>query len=99
LGRFSICHLLPPPATIQYATFHATFYATTQKRTLTAATGQKDSNHHRQIARWVVELLSMKLGISTDDIEVVSSYSSPSKVIAIIGMDDEAIRSGYCPTS
>ncbi len=41
----------------------------------------------------------MKLGISTDDIEVVSSYSSPSKVIAIIGMDDEAIRSGYCPTS
>jgi uncharacterized protein (TIGR00251 family) len=40
----------------------------------------------------VVELLSMKLGISTDDIEVVSGHSSPSKVIAIEGMDDEAIK-------
>ena len=46
LGRFPICHALPPPASIQYATFHATFYATASKRTLTAATGQKDSNFH-----------------------------------------------------
>jgi len=43
----------------------------------------------------VVELLSMKLGISTDDIEVVSGYSSPSKVIAITGMDDEAIKKSF----
>jgi len=40
----------------------------------------------------VVELLSVKLGISTDDIMVVSGHSSPSKVIAIAGMDDEAIK-------
>ncbi len=53
LGRFPICHALPPPASIQYATFHATFYATVSKRTLTATTGEKDSNHHRQLARWV----------------------------------------------
>jgi uncharacterized protein YggU (UPF0235/DUF167 family) len=38
----------------------------------------------------VVKLLSMKLGISTDDIEVVSGHSSPSKVIASTGMDDGA---------
>jgi uncharacterized protein (TIGR00251 family) len=43
----------------------------------------------------VGELLSMKLGISTDDIEVVSGYSSPSKVITIIGMDDEAIKKAF----
>jgi len=44
LGGFSICHALPPPASIRHATFYATFYATVQKRTLTAATGEKDSN-------------------------------------------------------
>ena len=43
----------------------------------------------------VVEFLSMKLGISTDDIEVVSGHSSPSKVIAIIGVDDEAIKKAF----
>ena len=32
------------------------------------------------------------LGISTDDIKVVSGNSSPSKVIAITGMDHEAIQ-------
>jgi hypothetical protein len=31
----------------------------------------------------VVEILAEKLGISTDDIEVVSGHSSTSKVIAI----------------
>jgi uncharacterized protein (TIGR00251 family) len=40
----------------------------------------------------VVELLSTRLSISTDDIEVVSGHSSPSKVIAITGIDDEAIK-------
>jgi hypothetical protein len=41
--RFSPCLFLPSPASIQYATF----YATTSKRTLTATTGQKDSNPER----------------------------------------------------
>ena len=49
LGGFLICHALPPPASIQSATFHATFYATVQKRTLTATTGQKDSNLEGQL--------------------------------------------------
>jgi uncharacterized protein (TIGR00251 family) len=43
----------------------------------------------------VVELLSMKLGISTDDIEVESGRSSPSKVIAVTGMDDDAIKKAF----
>ncbi len=43
----------------------------------------------------VVDLLSLKLGISTDDIEVVSGDSSPSKVIAITGMDDESIKRAF----
>jgi len=43
----------------------------------------------------VVDLLAAKLGISTDDIEVVSGHSSPSKVIAITGMDDEAIKKAF----
>jgi uncharacterized protein (TIGR00251 family) len=40
----------------------------------------------------VVELLSTRRSISTDDIKVVSGRSSPSKVIAITGIDDEAIK-------
>jgi uncharacterized protein (TIGR00251 family) len=43
----------------------------------------------------VVDLLSLKLGISTDDIEVVSGHSSPSKVIAITGMDHGAIKKAF----
>ena len=43
----------------------------------------------------VVDLLATKLGISTDDIEVVSGHSSPSKVIVITGMDDEAIKKEF----
>jgi uncharacterized protein (TIGR00251 family) len=43
----------------------------------------------------VVELLSMTLGISSDDIEVVSGHSSPSKIIAINGMDDGAIKAAF----
>lgn len=37
-------------------------------------------------------LLAKRLGISTNDIEVASGHSSPSKVLAIYGMDDEAIK-------
>ena len=43
----------------------------------------------------VVDLLSMKLSVNTDDIEVVSGHSSPSKVIAITGMDDDAIKKAF----
>ena len=38
----------------------------------------------------VVELLAAALGI--DAIEIESGHSSPSKIIAINGLDDEAIR-------
>ena len=53
LGRFLICQSLPPPATNPYVAFYVAFYVTPQKRTLTTTSGQKDSNHHRQLARWV----------------------------------------------
>jgi uncharacterized protein (TIGR00251 family) len=43
----------------------------------------------------VVKLLASTLGVSTNDIEVVSGHSSPSKVIAITGMDDEAISTAF----
>ena len=43
----------------------------------------------------VVEILAEKLGISTDDIEVESGRSSPSKVIAVTGMDDDAIKKAF----
>jgi len=43
----------------------------------------------------VMELLATKLGISTDDIEVESGHSSPSKVVAITGMDDEVIKKAF----
>ena len=40
----------------------------------------------------VVEILANRLGIGTDDIVVVSGHSSPSKVLAITGMDDDMIQ-------
>ncbi len=43
----------------------------------------------------VVQLFSTTLGISTDDIRVVSGHSMPSKLIAISGMDDEAIKKAF----
>ena len=39
----------------------------------------------------VVELLAAALGIATDDVIVVSGHSSPAKVVAVSGMDDETI--------
>jgi hypothetical protein len=44
VGRFPICHSLPPPATNLYVAFYVAFYVTPQKRTLTATRGKKDSN-------------------------------------------------------
>ena len=43
----------------------------------------------------VIDLLAEALGVSTDDIEVVSGQSSPSKVIAVTGMDDEALQGAF----
>jgi uncharacterized protein (TIGR00251 family) len=43
----------------------------------------------------VIDLLAEALNISTDDIEVVSGHSSPSKIVAITGMDDEAIKAAF----
>jgi len=43
----------------------------------------------------VIDLLAEALGISSDDIEVVSGHSSPSKIIAINGMDYGVIRAAF----
>ena len=40
----------------------------------------------------VMDLLAERLGLSADAIAVASGHSSPSKIIAINGMDDEAIK-------
>ena len=37
----------------------------------------------------VIGLLAAALGIAADDIRVVSGHSSPAKVMAVSGMDDE----------
>jgi uncharacterized protein (TIGR00251 family) len=43
----------------------------------------------------VIDLLAEALGVSSDDIEVVSGHSSPSKIVGIEGMDDEAIKKAF----
>ena len=43
----------------------------------------------------VVELLAAALDIATDDVVVVSGHSSPAKVVAIAGIDDETIRKAF----
>jgi uncharacterized protein (TIGR00251 family) len=43
----------------------------------------------------VVGLIATTLGISTDDIEIESGHSSPSKIVAIDGMDGEAIQKAF----
>ncbi|MEY4179489.1 MAG: hypothetical protein RLY70_3063 [Planctomycetota bacterium] len=40
----------------------------------------------------VIAILSKKLGIGLDDIQIESGQSSPAKVIAISNMDAEAIK-------
>ena len=40
----------------------------------------------------VVSLLAERLGLPADAVAVASGHSSPSKVIAINGMDEEAIK-------
>ena len=41
----------------------------------------------------VVKLLAAALGIATDDVIVVSGHSSPAKVVAVSGMDEDRIKS------
>ncbi len=45
----------------------------------------------------VIEMQADHLGISTDAITIESGHASPSKVIAITGVDDEAIRKTFEP--
>jgi hypothetical protein len=40
----------------------------------------------------VLDLLARQLGLSTTALAIISGHSSPSKIVAISGMDDEAIR-------
>jgi hypothetical protein len=43
----------------------------------------------------VVAQLADRLGIDPSSIAVVSGHGSPAKVMAIDGMDDEAIRAAF----
>jgi uncharacterized protein (TIGR00251 family) len=43
----------------------------------------------------VVALLAERLGIDASSIAVVSGHSSPAKVVAVDGMDDDAIRVAF----
>ena len=43
----------------------------------------------------VVEMLAAALGLTNDAVTVVSGHSSPSKVISVVGMDDEAIKKAF----
>ena len=43
----------------------------------------------------VVALLADRLGIDASSIAVVSGHGSPAKVVAVEGMDDEAIRQEF----
>ena len=47
----------------------------------------------------VVPLLADRLGIDPSSIAVVSGHGSPAKIIAVYGMDDEAIRQAFPPKS
>jgi uncharacterized protein (TIGR00251 family) len=43
----------------------------------------------------VVALLADRLGVDPASIAVVSGHGSPAKVMAVDGMDDEAIRAAF----
>ncbi len=43
----------------------------------------------------VVALLADRLGVDASSIAVVSGHGSPAKVVAVDGMDDEAIRQAF----
>jgi len=62
---------------LQYASFQATFYATVQKRTLTAATGQKDSNFHS--TRWFAYGYAMAGKSLQQELGKKKPFESPEK--------------------
>jgi uncharacterized protein (TIGR00251 family) len=43
----------------------------------------------------VVALLADRLGVESSSIAVVSGHGSPAKVVAVDGMDDDAIRAMF----
>ena len=43
----------------------------------------------------VVALLAERLGTDASSITVVSGHGSPAKIVAVDGMDDEAIRAAF----
>jgi len=43
----------------------------------------------------VVALLADRLGVDTSSVTVGSGHGSPAKVVAVEGMDDEAIRRAF----
>jgi uncharacterized protein YggU (UPF0235/DUF167 family) len=43
----------------------------------------------------VVVLLAERLGVDASSIALVSGHGSPAKVVAVDGMDDEAIRQAF----
>jgi len=45
----------------------------------------------------VVELLAGALGIDAADVAIVAGHASPSKVVAIAGLDDDAVREALGP--
>jgi uncharacterized protein (TIGR00251 family) len=47
----------------------------------------------------VVALLADRLGVDASSIAVVSGHGSPAKIVAVDGMDDEAIRKAFSAKS
>jgi len=43
----------------------------------------------------VVVLLAERLGVDASSIALVSGHGSPAKIVAVDGMDDEAIRQAF----
>ncbi len=43
----------------------------------------------------VIDLLASALGVSSKDIEIESGHSTPSKIVAITGLDDETIKKAF----
>jgi uncharacterized protein YggU (UPF0235/DUF167 family) len=43
----------------------------------------------------VIGLLAKTLGLSTNAIHIESGHASPTKVITITGLDDEAIKKAF----
>jgi uncharacterized protein (TIGR00251 family) len=47
----------------------------------------------------VVALLADRLGVDASSISVVSGHGSPAKIVAVDGMDDEALRQAFSAES